>query len=52
MTFEISKIKIPSNPGIYLMKDSDHLHWKSKESEKSSKVIFSKKSKLQNSKTS
>ncbi len=23
MTFDISKIHIPSNPGIYLMKDSD-----------------------------
>ena len=23
MTFDISKITIPTNPGIYLMKDSD-----------------------------
>ena len=54
MTFDISKITIPTNPGIYLMKDSgwkNYLYWKSKESKKPSKVIFSKKPKLQDSKT-
>ena len=37
MTFDISNISIPKEPGIYLMKDS--------------KNIFFKESKLQNTKT-
>ena len=38
MTFDISKITIPTDPGIYLMKDNEgynYLYWKSQKSKKS-----------------
>ena len=56
MTFDISKIAFYlSNPGIYLMKDSDGkiiYIGKAKNLKESRKILFSKKSKLQDSKTS
>ena len=54
MTFDISRITLPTNPGIYLMKDSEGVIiyiGKAKNLKKTCQVLFFKKPKLQDTKT-